>query len=191
MGNHQSKEVVSKVDFENLANTTHFSVEEVSKLYGSFKQIAGSTIDDGKIDINEFASMLGIRNPGFAAKIFSAFDSTPDKTLNFSEYVKGISSISARAPLEEKAAFIFNIYDADRGGTISHDELLDVLKLSLGENSDVKLPDTALNTIVKNTIKEMDQNDDGEISLQEFIDAARKNPSILNCLNLDIEKLLK
>ena len=191
MGQSVSKAGLSKGEFEKLAKTSHFTVEEISKLYGSFKQIAGSTTADGKIDVNEFANMLGIRSLGFAGKIFSAFDSQPDRTLDFSEYVHGLSAVSARATLEERAAFVFNVYDADRGGTITTDELLEVMKLSLGENSDVKIPETALNRIVNDTIKKMDQNNDGEISLQEFTDAARKNPSILNCVNIDIEKILK
>ena len=191
MGANSSKSGPTKQDFDELAKTTHFSVEEISKLCGSFKQIAGSTTADGKIDVNEFANMLGIRSIGFAGKIFAAFDSNPDKSLDFKEYVEGLSAISARATLEERATFIFNVYDADRGGTISSDELMEVMKLSLGENSDVKIPDTALNRIVKDTIKKMDQNDDGEISLDEFIDAAKKNPSILNCVNIDIEKILQ
>ena len=190
MGNQGSKAQASKVDFENLSKTTHFSVEEISKLYGSFKQIAGSTTDDGKIDVNEFANMLGIKSIGFASKIFSAFDSNPDSVLDFTEYVTGLSSISKRATLEEKAAFVFNVYDADKGGTISKDELTEVMTLSLGENSDVKIPATALSRIVNDTIKKMDQNGDGEISLEEFIAAARKNPSILNCVAVDIDKLL-
>ena len=182
---------LKQADIKQLAETTHFTEQEVRQLYTSFKEIAASEKDDGKIDVDEFAVMLGIKSRPFAAKIFKAFDENPDDTLDFTEYVNGLSNASKRASIEEKAKFVFRVYDLDGNGTISRDELYEVMTLSLRENSDVKIPEVALKRIVNDTIKKMDQNGDGEISLEEFTDAAKKNPNILNCVNVDVDKILK
>ncbi|EAY18179.1 EF hand family protein [Trichomonas vaginalis G3] len=192
MGNHQSQaKPPTKDEIAKLSASTHFSPEEIMKLYSSFKEVSATTTADGNIDVNEFALMLGINNIQFAGKIFSAFDENPDQLLDFHEYVKGLSMASQRATLEEKASFVFNVYDADRSGKISRQELTDVMTLSLSENNGVKISPTSLNRIITATIQSMDENGDGEISLAEFITTARKNPAILNCVSIDIDHLLK
>lgn len=192
MGNtHSANKPPSKDEILNLSKTSHFSVEEIHKLYSSFAEVSKTTTDDGNIDVNEFAVMLGINNIQFAGKIFSAFDENPDSKLDFHEYVRGLSMASNRASIEEKAAFVFNVYDSDRSGGISREELTEVMTLSLAENNGVKLPETTLNRIITATIQSMDQNNDGQIQLPEFQEAARKNPAILNCITIDIDRLLK
>jgi Ca2+-binding EF-hand superfamily protein len=191
MGADASKAELKQAEIDKLEKETHFNAQEIRMLYSSFKEIAAHTTNDGKIDVNEFAMMLGIKNIQFAAKIFKAFDENPDNQLDFVEYLRGLSSSSKRASIQEKASFVFRVYDADGNGTISKEELLEVMTLSLRENSDVKIPEVALNRIVNDTIRKMDQNGDGEISLAEFTDAALKNPNILNCVNVDIDNILK
>lgn len=190
MGNEQSIEPTNK-EFLALVEKTHFTKEEVLKLYATFKEVSATNIDDGKLDIDEFCKILGFNNMGFAKKVFNAFDTSPDSVIDFVEFVTGLSSVCQRATLEEKARFVFNVYDADKSGQISHDELKDVMVLSLGENSSIKIPPNVLEKIITDTIKKMDTDGNGEISLDEFISAARTNPSILNCVSVDIDKILQ
>ncbi|EAY08709.1 EF hand family protein [Trichomonas vaginalis G3] len=190
MGNEQSLEVSSK-EYQALVEQTHFNKEEVAKLYSTFKDISATHIDDGKIDFEEFFKMLGFTNRGFAQKVFDAFDTSPDKVIDFQEFVTGLSHVCNRATLEEKAKFVFNVYDADKSGQISKDELKDVMLQSLGENSSIKLPPQVLDKIINDTFKKMDLDGNGEISLDEFIASAKQNPSILNCVSVDVNKIFQ
>ena len=192
MGNSSSKtKGPSESQMLSISQKTYFSLDEVQKLYLSYQRISQSKTEDQKIDVNEFASILGIPTIGFAHRIFAAFDSKPDQSLDFEEYCLGLSAISARSKLEEKAKFCFNVYDIDGNGTISRDELREVLNLSLNSNSCVQLSPQQLERIINNTIKEMDKNGDGEINFEEFLHQANSNPAILNCVKLDIDTLIK
>jgi len=192
MGNEGSKtQSVTNETMRRISGKTHFTVEEVQKLYQSFLRVSGDQKEDGKIDLNEFSLVLGIPSVGFSARVFSAFDTNPNKSLDFEEYCCGLSAISTRASIEEKAKFCFNVYDIDKNGTISRDELKEVLEESLNANLAVQLTPQQLERIITNTVKEMDKNGDGSISYEEFLAQAQKNPAILSCVKVDLANLLQ
>lgn len=66
--------------------------------------------------------------------------------------------------LKKKLEFMFRIYDIDRDGFISNEELFKVLKMMTGDN----LTDTQLQQIVNRTILYLDKDCDGRIGLDEF-----------------------
>lgn len=78
--------------------------------------------------------------------------------IDLTEFV--VASINKRTLLsKERLVAAFNVFDRDRNGSISADEVKQVL----GEGSNI--PDETWNNI----IKEVDENGDGEISLEEFV----------------------
>ena len=79
----------------------------------------------------------------------------------------------------------------NKNGTIERDELLEVLTLSLSENHGVNISQAQLSKIVNATYKKMDKNGDGRIDLAEFQLEAQINPSILTCVNVNLDVLLK
>ncbi|KAH0794957.1 EF hand family protein [Histomonas meleagridis] len=172
---------------QNLVGKTHFTEDEIKVLYKRFQKLSASQVNDGVIDINEFQTALGIQNAQFAQRIFSAFDADSNQTIDFEEFVSGLSALTNRASISEKAKLCFDIYDIDKNGRITKDELKEVLQLSLGGHTAVHLSDEQLQRIIDRTFTQMDANRDGEISLEEFEAAAVKNPSILNCVNLKVD----
>lgn len=66
--------------------------------------------------------------------------------------------------LKKKLEFMFRIYDLDRDGFISNEELFSVLKMMTGDN----LTDIQLQQIVNRTILYLDKDSDGQIGLDEF-----------------------
>jgi len=56
------------------------------------------------------------------------------------------------------------VYDIDRDGYISNQELFQVLSMMVGNN----LSDVQLQQIVDKTIAEADEDKDGKISFKEF-----------------------
>merc|ERR1719510_1608451 len=69
-----------------------------------------------------------------------------------------------QSPYMKKLEFMFRIYDLDRDGFISNEELFTVLKMMTGDN----LTDLQLHQIVNRTILYLDKDTDGKISLEEF-----------------------
>ena len=85
-------------------------------------------------------------------------------TVDFEEFVGGLSAFSSRGGREEKLRFAFKVYDMDRDDYISNGELFLVLKMMVGNN----LKDAQLQQIVDKTIMEADKDGDGKLSFEEF-----------------------
>ncbi|OHS94243.1 Calcineurin B-like protein 7 [Tritrichomonas foetus] len=185
-----SQKKLTQEDMLKLSKKTHFSLEQVQKIYRQFHSLSNSQIADNLIDIHEFQAALGLSSTEFTERIFAAFDSDGSSEIDFFEFVIGLSALSPAATLEEKATFCFAVYDIDKNGFIDKNELKEVLTFSLVGNASVHLSETQLEKIIEITFKKMDTNGDGEISLEEFTIEAKKNPAILSCVNLNLEGLL-
>lgn len=194
MGAKGSKPKNSKpteADFCWLVDNTKFTREEIDILWTRFREVSNSQVKDYRIDIHEFQTALGLTSSDFTSRIFAAFDSDTSSEIDFTEFVCGLSALSGRASLREKAEFCFLVYDIDKSGEIEKQELLQILKFSLSANSAVRLPDEQLAKVIEATFAQMDTNKDGGISLDEFAQAAEKNPAILACVNLNVEDIFK
>lgn len=96
--------------------------------------------------------------------MIAIFDEDGSGTVDFREFISGLSAFSSRGAAEEKLRFAFKVYDIDRDGYISNGELFLVLKMMVGSN----LKDSQLQQIVDKTIMEADQDGDGKINWEEF-----------------------
>lgn len=194
MGNQLSKVKkfkLSSKQLEKLASQTHFSEDEITFLFERFKSISNAMVKDNLIDVNEFKDTLGIRSLGFAKRVFAAFDSDQSDGIDFPEFIIGLSSISERATIEEKARFCFDVYDIDKNGTISTEELHEVFTYSLSENPSIHLTKEQIDCLVEQAFNEIDTNGDKEISFEEFLAAAEKNNAILDCVCFNYDEFSK
>jgi serine/threonine-protein phosphatase 2B regulatory subunit len=96
--------------------------------------------------------------------MIAIFDEDGGGSVDFQEFVSGLSAFSSKGNKEQKLRFAFKVYDIDRDGYISNGELFIVLKMMVGSN----LKDQQLQQIVDKTIMEADQDKDGKISFEEF-----------------------
>lgn len=96
--------------------------------------------------------------------MIAIFDEDRSGSVDFKEFISGLSAFSSKGNKEEKLRFAFKVYDIDRDGYISNGELFIVLKMMVGSN----LKDTQLQQIVDKTIMEADRDGDGKISFEEF-----------------------
>lgn len=96
--------------------------------------------------------------------MIAIFDEDGSGSVDFAEFISGLSAFSGKGNKEEKLRFAFKVYDIDRDGFISNGELFIVLKMMVGQN----LKDAQLQQIVDKTIMEADKDSDGKISFDEF-----------------------
>ncbi|KAH9938739.1 uncharacterized protein B0H18DRAFT_1081282 [Fomitopsis serialis] len=132
----------------------------------------------GSIDREEFLQIPQIANNPLASRLIAIFDedasiSIPDKqwrgTVDFQEFVGGLSAFSSRGGREEKLRFAFKVYDMDRDGFISNGELF---------------LDGQLQQIVDKTIMEADKDGDGKLSFEEFVQMV-SNTDIVKQMTLE------
>jgi len=97
-------------------------------------------------------------------EMFSKVDVDDSGAIDYSEFV--VASMNEKNLLSNnKLQSAFKMFDKDGGGSISTDEIRQVL--SFGQNLE--------ESVVNDIIKQVDANGDGEISFDEFAEMMLKN----------------
>ncbi|CAO1634240.1 unnamed protein product [Sympodiomycopsis kandeliae] len=149
---------------KDIEENSNFSAAEINRLKRRFMKLDRD--GSGSIDKDEFLQVPAIASNPLALRMIAIFDDDGGGTVDFQEFVAGLSAFSSQGSREEKLKFAFKVYDMDRDGLISNGELFLVLKMMVGNN----LKDQQLQQIVDKTIMEADKDGDGKLSFQEFTD---------------------
>ncbi|KNC86363.1 calcium-binding protein NCS-1 [Sphaeroforma arctica JP610] len=145
----------------------------------------------GTLDKDEFQKLyrqlFPLGDPSvFSRHVFRIIDEDNDGFISFKEFMIALS-IASRGNVEEKLEWAFRLYDIDNDGAISRSEMYRVM-LSIYQmiGELVHFPDNE-NTPEKRIdriFELLDENQDGLLTLEEFMKGSEKDPNIVRALGL-------
>lgn len=163
-------------------------IEDVMGIYEDFKKASGRK---GKLTKQNFRKVykkaFGDSAKEFADAIFHSFDTDGNGTIDFEEFLVGLSlSDSTRNDRQsriQKLRWAFNVYDTDRSGTIDRKEMVSIVKAVFHISS---IPDTlpyeTPESFAEKLFDSVDENGDGEITFDEFVQAAEEDETLIDLL---------
>ncbi|KAJ6794865.1 calcium and calcium/calmodulin-dependent serine/threonine-protein kinase-like [Iris pallida] len=170
-----SKVLLRTKKLKSLLGTHDLTTEELENLQIHFKRICA---DGNNATLPEFEEVLkAIKMDSLvplAPRVFDLFDNNRDGTVDMREILCGLSSLrNSRG--DDALQLCFQMYDADRSGCISREELASVLR-ALPEDclpGDITEPGK-----LDEIFDQMDANNDGKVTFDEFKAAMQRDSSL-------------
>uniref|UniRef100_A0A3B3ZBY2 EF-hand domain-containing protein n=1 Tax=Periophthalmus magnuspinnatus TaxID=409849 RepID=A0A3B3ZBY2_9GOBI len=165
------------------------ALQHIQELYRKFANECPS----GNLHLHEFKKIFGFsknsteEESAYMENVFRSFDTNGDGHIDFLEYVAAVHLI-LRGKLKDKLVWSFKVFDRDGNGSLDRAEVGLIIKVRHRTRAQPQEPNSTRNVdeIVERIFALIDKNNDSEISLEEFIDGAEKDPWVLNQLKLNI-----
>nr|XP_023845396.1 Kv channel-interacting protein 1-like isoform X2 [Salvelinus alpinus] len=157
---------------DKLEAQSNFNKRELQVLYRGFKNECPS----GVVNEDTFKQIYAQFFPhgdasSYAHYLFDAFDSAHSGSIKFEDFVMALS-ILLRGSVREKLTWTFNLYDINRDGFISKEEMTDIVRAiydMMGKYTYPALKTDTPKQHVDAFFQKMDKNRDGVVTLDEFI----------------------
>ncbi|XP_060109762.1 lysophosphatidylcholine acyltransferase 2 [Heteronotia binoei] len=153
------------VEFTKISKKLNLKWGSIRDQLDQFAEIASAS-KGGRIRIDEFARHLKLPVSDVLEELFALFDRNGDGTIDFREYVIGLSVLCNPANTEETIQMAFKLFDLDDDGVITENEFAAVVRSSLG------LPDLDVSKL----FEEIDADKTNKLSYEEFKEFALKHP---------------
>merc|ERR1711884_828592 len=186
MGCVHATTILTNEDLEFIAKNTALSKVQVESRYQNFLKLH----PDGRISRKSFHSMMKECYPGTDTEklerhIFRMYDTNKDGHIDFREFMIVLYIMSNGTP-QENLKQIFRVFDINNDGFISLKELQRIVKdlfhLINEENAD----EASQELLAQSAFNEMDENHDGQVSEEEFIEACMSQKKFSTMLTLKI-----
>ncbi|XP_071655493.1 calsenilin-like isoform X2 [Patagioenas fasciata] len=204
-------------ELEKLLARTKFTKAELQALYRGFKSVSagggqrprpprcGDTgvsvspgarrprqeCPSGLVDEETFTGIYSRFFPqgdasAYAHFLFDAFDADRDGALCFQDFAVGLS-VLLRGTVRQRLEWAFNLYDLNKDGCVTKEEMLQVIKsiyAMLGRSTRPPLRDSAPAEHLELFFQKMDRDRDGVVTLDEFLDTCQQDGDIMSSMRI-------
>uniref|UniRef100_A0AAY4E9C1 EF-hand domain-containing protein n=1 Tax=Denticeps clupeoides TaxID=299321 RepID=A0AAY4E9C1_9TELE len=177
---------------DKLQEQTKFTKKELKVLYRGFKNECPSGVvneDTFKLIYSQFFPQGD--SSTYAHFLFEAFDTNKNGSVSFEDFVTGLSII-LRGSINDRLNWAFNLYDLNKDGCITKEEMMDIMKSiydMMGKYTYPCMQEDAPREHVESFFQKMDRNNDGVVTIDEFIESCQK-VHVLTYMNL-ISSIIK
>ncbi|XWS08191.1 hypothetical protein CRYUN_Cryun41cG0058600 [Craigia yunnanensis] len=170
-----SKVLLRTKKLRSLLGSHDLTKEEIDNLKTNLKKICAK---GDNATLPEFEEVLKAMKMSslipLASRIFDLFDSNRDGTVDMREIVCGFSSLR-NSKGDEALHLCFEMYDTDRSGCITKEELASMLRAL---PDDCLPPDITEPGKLDEIFDRMDANSDGKVTFDEFKAAMQRDSSL-------------
>jgi len=186
MGSSNGKPVLRDEDVAALAKSSGLDEAQVKQAFDNFV----TEHPNGKMKPKDFREMMEKALPGKDAKkmekhVFRIYDTNNDGYIDFPEFMIIYFIMNDGAP-KDVLSSIFRVFDVNNDGSITIKEMNRLVKdmYSMLKSEDPNL--AAKDLIAKSAFAEMDENQDGKVSCDEFVKACMERDEFTKMLTLKI-----
>ncbi|CAL9700672.1 unnamed protein product [Knipowitschia caucasica] len=170
---------------DRLVQQTNFSKKELQILYRGFKNECPSGVVDEETFKNIYSQFFPQGDSStYAHFLFDAFDTQNNGSVNFEDFVVSLSII-LRGSAEDKLSWAFNLYDINKDGCITREEMTDIMNSiydMMGKHTLPCVRDSDASEHVDSFFKKMDKNKDGVVTIDEFLDTCQQDENIMQSM---------
>ncbi|XP_039299269.1 ubiquitin carboxyl-terminal hydrolase 32 isoform X1 [Nilaparvata lugens] len=167
--------------YQTLAGVTHLEEMDIVQLEKRYFALKESS-QTGKLDEETLRPLISPPIPlSVCSGVFNAFDENRDNHIDFKEMACGISA-ATRGPLTERQKFCFKVFDVDRDGHLSEDEMKHMIDVMLF----VRYKSKAKKEFVPTLMKELNNyaGSDKGLTVEEYLMWTVDNQLPMDFLNL-------
>jgi len=186
MGSRNGKPVLREEDIEVLAKSSGLERAQVKDAFDGFV----AEHPNGRMKPKDFREMMSQALPKKDASkmekhVFRVYDTNNDGYIDFVEFMVIFYIMSDGAP-EEVLGKIFRVFDVNSDGTITKKELTRLIKDMYGllKTEDPNI--AAKDLIAKSAFAEMDTDEDGKVTTEEFITACLNQEEFSKMLTIKV-----
>uniref|UniRef100_H2SVT7 Kv channel interacting protein 3b, calsenilin n=1 Tax=Takifugu rubripes TaxID=31033 RepID=H2SVT7_TAKRU len=172
---------------DQLQAQTQFTRKELQSLYRGFKNECPSGLVDEETFKNIYSQFFPQGDATmYAHFLFNAFDMDRSGSIRFEDFVIGLS-VLLRGSVPEKLRWAFNLYDINKDGYITKEEMMAIMTSIYDMMGRYTLPtirDDSPFEHVEKFFQKMDRNRDGMVTVEEFIETCQKDENIMSSMQL-------
>mmetsp|Transcript_27011 Transcript_27011/g.69479 ORF Transcript_27011/g.69479 Transcript_27011/m.69479 type:complete len:215 (-) Transcript_27011:333-977(-) len=168
---------LSKEEIDLIRDKCSLTVNEVEGIFTNVLKEAGQTYL-AKDQFTALIKRIGVFEPHLQDRLFSAFDHDGNAEVDFVEFASTIG-VLAKGRTEDKIKFCFTLYDTDGDGMVTPNEFKRAIRslvvvlpledlLHFAEGKKYTNADDLVNQIVERVMAELDTDDDGLITIEEW-----------------------